>query len=58
MDEQTLTYMPTMLTGIELDEVLKIEPDYDISIRNATEAHRLIALQDLYNVYITLLFFA
>lgn len=52
MDEQTLTYMPTMLTGIELDEVLKIEPDYDISIRNAPEAHRLIALQDLYNVYI------
>ena len=52
MDEQTLKYMPAMLTGFELDEALKVEPDYDISIRNASEANRLIALQDLYSIYI------
>ena len=52
MDEKTLKYMPTMLTGIELDEALKVEPDYDISIRNTPEANRLIALQDLYSIYI------
>ena len=52
MDEQTLKYMPAMLTGTELDEALKVEPDYDISIRNAPEANRLIALQDLYSIYI------
>ena len=50
MDEQALKYMPAMLTGFELDEALKVEPDYDISIRNASEANRLIALQDLYSI--------
>lgn len=52
MDEKTLKYMPTMLTGIELDEALKVESDYDISIRNTPEANRLIALQDQYSIYI------
>lgn len=52
MDEQLRTYMPQMLTGIRLKEALRIQPEYSESIRNATESERLIALQDLYRVYI------
>jgi hypothetical protein len=52
MDELLRGYMPKMLTGIDLDKALRIEPEYDPSIGRATEAERLIALQDLYGVYI------
>lgn len=52
MDELLRGYMPKMLTGIDLDKALRIEPEYDPSIVRATEAERLIALQDLYGVYI------
>ena len=52
MDEILKNYMPRMLTGDELDAALRIEPEYDESIMRATEAERLIALQDLYSVYI------
>ena len=52
MDELIRTYMPQMLTGSRLEEALRIQPEYNESIRNATEAERLIALQDLYSVYI------
>ena len=52
MDEVIKTYMPRMLTGYELDEALRVEPEYDKAIIKATEAERLIALQDLYSVYI------
>lgn len=52
MDEVIKTYMPQMLTGYKLDEALRIEPEYDKSIMMATEAERLIGLQDLYSVYI------
>ena len=41
-----------MLTGSKLDKALRIKPEYSESIRKATEAERLIALQDLYSVYI------
>ena len=52
MDEILRSYMPPMLTGSKLDEALRIKPQYSESIRKATEAERLIALQDLYSVYI------
>ena len=52
MDEILKNHMPRMLTGDELDAALRIEPKYDESIMRATEAERLIALQDLYSVYI------
>ena len=52
MDEVIKTFMPRMLTGYELDEALRVEPEYDKAIIKATEAERLIALQDLYSVYI------
>ena len=52
MAEQIMEYMPQMLTGDPLDEVLRIDPGYDDSIRKATEGERLIALQDIYSVYV------
>ena len=52
MDEILRSYLPPMLTGSKLDEALRIKPGYSESIRRATEAERLIALQDLYGVYI------
>ena len=52
MDEILRSYVPPMLTGIKLDEALRIKPEYSELIRKATEAERLIALQDLYSVYI------
>ena len=52
MDEMLRTYMPQMLTGSMLEDALRIRPEYNESIRKATEAERLIALQDLYGVYI------
>lgn len=52
MDEILRSNMPPMLTGSKLDEALRIKPEYSESIRKATEAERLIALQDLYSVYI------
>ena len=36
----------------ELDEALRIKPEYDKTIIMAMEGERLIALQDLYSVYI------
>ena len=52
MDETIRAYMPRMLTGEELNAALRVEPKYNESITKATEAERLIALQDLYDVYI------
>ena len=52
MDEILRNYLPPMLTGSELDEALRIRPQYSESIRIAAESERLIALQDLYRVYI------
>lgn len=52
MDEMIRNYIPEMLTGSELDEALRIAPEYNPSVMRATEAERLIALQDLYGVYI------
>ena len=52
MDKCLIEYMPRMLTGSELDEALRIAPSYDESVRKASEAERLIALQDLYRIYI------
>lgn len=44
--------MPEMLMGLELDEQLRILPDYDESIRNAGMTERLIALQDIYRIFV------
>ena len=52
MNKMLTNYMPPMFTGSKLDEALRIKPEYNNSIRKASEAERMIALQDLYNVYI------
>lgn len=44
--------MPEMIMGEALDEKLKILPEYDAGIRNASATERLVALQDLYSVFI------
>lgn len=52
MDELILKSMPSMLTGKALDDALRIAPEYDASVMRASEAERLIALQNLYSVYV------
>ena len=44
--------MPKMLAGNELASALTILPEYDGSIRNESEAVRLMALSDLYRIYL------
>ena len=44
--------MPKMLAGNELASALTILPKYDESIRNENEAVRLMALSDLYSIYL------
>ena len=44
--------MPKMLAGSELASALTILPEYDESIRNESEAVRLMALSDLYSIYL------
>lgn len=43
---------PKMLAGEELMKALTVLPQYDKGIRNRSETERLIALNDLYNIYI------
>lgn len=47
-----LTYLPEMKSGKELASAMAILPEYDDSIRCQNQAIRLMALSDLYNVYI------
>ena len=44
--------MPKMLAGEELMKALTVIPEYDKNIRNKSETERLIALNDLYSIYI------
>ena len=44
--------LPEMLAGEELMKALTVLPNYDKDIRNRSETERLIALNDLYNIYI------
>ena len=45
-------YMPRMLFGKELDDAMKVFPKYDSKIREKSITERLIALQDIYRLYI------
>lgn len=47
-----INIMPKMLTGEELDKTLKILPEYDESIGDKSVPERLIALQDIYKIYV------
>lgn len=44
--------MPEMLSGSDLIEALMVLPDYDVSVLSENAAIRLMALADVYRVYI------
>ena len=53
MDNMSLIQkMPPMLSGSELERALTILPKYDPVIINENEAMRLIALTDIYKVFV------
>ena len=53
MDDMSLIKkLPPMLSGGELERALTILPEYDHAIVNENEAMRLIALTDLYKVFV------
>ncbi len=47
-----LTLLPEMKSGKELASEMAILPKYNENVRNENQAIRLMALSDLYNVYI------
>lgn len=47
-----LELIPPMLEGDELMEQMKVAPFYDESIRTKSISERLVALNDIYNVYV------
>ena len=46
-----LKSIPPMITGGELRQALAVIPEYDLNIRFASAAERLIALNNLYEIY-------
>lgn len=44
--------LPPMLTGQELEQALTILPEYDPGIKNESTAARLIALSEMYKVFV------
>ena len=52
MNDNILNIMPEMITGIKLDNRLCILPAYNESIRQKSIPERLIALQDIYRIFI------
>lgn len=46
-----LKSIPPMITGGELRQALAVTPEYDLNIRFASAAERLIALNNLYEIY-------
>lgn len=52
-DVNVLEYVPEMLTGEMLKKKMECIPDYNESIRNKSEAERLIALNDIYKIYVS-----
>lgn len=53
MDNMSLVRkLPPMLSGSELEQALTILPEYDPAIVNENEAVRLIALSDMYKVFV------
>ena len=52
MGNYLLGAMPEMITGQSLEEKLCILPEYDEAIRQRSVSERLIALQDIYRIFI------
>ena len=51
MNKQIVNLLPPMLTGEELMGALRIIPEYDPNIVNASISERLVAMSDMYNIY-------
>ena len=51
-DMHLVQKLPPMLTGNELTQALAVLPEYDPDILNQNDARRLMALTDLYRVYV------
>ena len=47
-----MNVIPKMLTGEELDKALEVLPEYHNSIREKSVPERLVALQDIYKIYV------
>jgi len=47
-----LNIMPKMIMGTELSNRLSILPKYEADIRNRSVPERLVALQDMYQIYV------
>lgn len=52
MNGKLLSQLPDFLCENELVERLKILPNYNINIANETMPTRLLALSELYDIYI------
>lgn len=52
INEEIIDKIPRMLSGRELEDALKVIPDYDNSIRTKQDAIRFMSLSDLYRIYI------
>ena len=50
--DDILQYIPPMLSGKELDEKLAVLPAYDKSIIEKSATERLIAMQNIYRIFI------
>lgn len=50
--DDLLKQMPPMFSGDGLTEALRTLPSYDADIKNADVASRLLALEDIYQIYI------
>ncbi len=49
---EIINFLPPMKSGVMLRSALEVLPEYDDSIREADTAVRLMALSDLYRVYV------
>lgn len=47
-----ISQLPPMKSGDELMSEMKVLPEYDDNIRNKNQAERLMALSDLYKIYV------
>ena len=53
LGEQNISYfIPEMLTGEDLRRQLECLPEYNPNIRNLCQANRLVALNDIYKIYL------
>lgn len=52
MDNALVKALPPMLTGSALDDALSILPEYDANISAQDAATRLVALNDLYKIFV------